>query len=399
MSSIDNRNPLIDRERIRGASRMIAEGRDAGSVTAEEIQQVAADVEVFRRNHKISRKVIADKTGYSESVISEFLNGKYNGNNGQLAIDLDCWLDDEERSRSEPQLTQFVWTNVAIEIKANASYCLDERSIGLVYGPDTSGFGKTTAMMAIHQTLGPRASAFATFDKVDANMTGVYKKLCQAMSCDDSGTNKQRFDRLVNRISNKDRRQSEATGRKFILLLDQIHNLRGAKDNTPFYALTDLFDATKTGQLWCGTADIANYLLVQKTKAGDESLAQIRRRIFPAVDLVQALSSPEYGGSNGPMCVSADQVREMFAKHKLKLTTAAVRFAVMLGNEPDSGSIGLLVNIVKFASLLATHLKRTSIDVDLLKAALTRGLTHDRAEILLSKISEQAETSRIARTA
>jgi hypothetical protein len=40
-------NALI--ERIRGATRMIAEGTDAKDVTAEQIQQVAADVETFRR--------------------------------------------------------------------------------------------------------------------------------------------------------------------------------------------------------------------------------------------------------------------------------------------------------------------------------------------------------------
>lgn len=373
---------------------MIAEGRDAGSVTDEEIKQIAADCESFRRAASITRKDMAQQTGYSESVISEFLNGTYMGNNGQVAIDLDDWLCNEERVRSQPQLTQFVWTNLAMEIKANASYCYDERSIGLVYGPETSGWGKTTAMVAIHQTLGPRSSAFATFDKVDANITGVYKKLCKALRCDDKGTNKQRFDRIVKKISTEDRRSSEVTGRRHLLLLDQIHNLRGAKDNTPFYALTDVFDATKAGQLWCGTADIARYLQLQQSKAGDESLAQIKRRIFPAVDLVQALSAPEYGGTSGPMLVNVDQVREMFAKHKLRLTPAALRFAVQLVNFPDSGSIGLLVNLVKYASLLAVHLKRPTIDVDLLKAALTRGLTHDRAELLVSKVTEQNEEHR-----
>ena len=196
---------------------MIAEGRDAATVTAEEIKTIAADTEQFRRHHKITRKAIAEKTGYSESVISEFLNGTYKGNNAQLAIDLDDWICAEERLRAEPRLTQFVWTNVAIEIKANATFCLDERSIGLIYGPDTSGFGKTTALLAVHQTLGPRQSAMATFDKVDGNQTGVLKKLCQAMHCDDKGTNKQRFDRLVKRIANEDRRYSEETGRRFIL--------------------------------------------------------------------------------------------------------------------------------------------------------------------------------------
>jgi hypothetical protein len=376
---------------------MLNEGREAASVTPEEITQIAADVEIFRRQHKISKTAIARTLGYSAGVIVEFLKGTYKGNNGQLSIDLDNWLVDEEAKRSQPQMTQFVWTNVAIEIKATATYCLDERSIGLVYGPDTSGMGKTTALIAVHQTLGPRQSAFATFDKVDANMTGVLKKLCQAMHIDDNGTNKQRFDRLVKKLAVEDRRAGHETGRKFIFLLDQIHNLRGTKDHKPFYVLTDLFDATRTAQLWCGTADIAQYLQQQRGRAADESLAQIKRRIFPAVDLVQALSSPEYGGSGGPMCATAEQVREMFAKHKLKLTPAAIRFAVQLANEPDSGSIGVLVAIVKYASLHAELSKRSVIDVDLLKAALARGLTHDRAELLLARIHERMDGQVVAK--
>jgi hypothetical protein len=163
--------------------------------------------------------------------------------------------------------------------------------------------------------------------------------------------------------------------------------------------LTDLHDATKTAQLWCGTADIAAYLQVQQRKQGDESLAQIRSRVYPICDLVQALSSPEYGGSGGPMCVNADQVRQMFAKFKLKLTPAAVRFAVHLANTPDSGSLRTLKQIVKFSILLAQAAKRNSIDVDLLKGAMARGLTNDRAEMLLSRMHETESRIRMAATA
>ena len=42
-------DPLIGRERIRGASRMIAEGTEAGKVTPEQIDHVRSDAETFRR--------------------------------------------------------------------------------------------------------------------------------------------------------------------------------------------------------------------------------------------------------------------------------------------------------------------------------------------------------------
>src|SRR5947209_7707783 len=113
---------------------------------------------------------------------------------------------------------------------------------------------QATPPQAIHQELGPRRSSLATIDKVDANPTGLLKKLCRSMHVDRGGTNKRRFDRLVEAL----------TGRSHLLLIDQIHSLRGAKEDKPFYILTDLFDATKAAQLWCGTSDLVEYLTRQQ---------------------------------------------------------------------------------------------------------------------------------------
>jgi Cdc6-like AAA superfamily ATPase len=236
------RDTLIGRERIRGASRMIAEGTDAGAVTAEQITQVAADVETFINAHKIKRNELARAVGWSTGVISDFLKGKYAGDGGKVAIDLENWLVEEEQRRARPQTTQFVWTNVAMEIKATANYCLDKRKIGLVYGGQTSGLGKTTALRAIAQELGPRRCTMVTIDKVDANPTGLLKKVCDGLHVDHTGSNHQKFRRIVEKLS----------GRSHLLIIDQIHNLRGSKADKPFYHLADLFDETQTAQLWAG---------------------------------------------------------------------------------------------------------------------------------------------------
>lgn len=361
---------------------MIAEGTDAAQVTAEQITQVAADVELFLRNHKIPGKAAAKAIGYSPGVVSEFLKGTYKGNGGQVAIDFENWLVEEEQRRARPQTTQFTWTNVAMEIKSVANYCLDYRTIGLVYGPDTSGIGKTTALQAIHQELGPRRSSLATIDKVDANPTGLLKKLCDAMHVDHGGTNKRRFDRLV----------SALTGRSHLLLIDQIHSLRGAKEDKPFYVLADLFDATKTAQLWCGTADLVTYLQRQQARNLDESLAQIRRRIFPCVDLMESLRE---GGGGGDRLVTIEQIREMFAKNKLKLASAAARFLCELCNTPDSGAVGLCVRLVEYATMMADLRRATTIDLPILQEALRRGFSPRRADALLHRM--EIEPARAAK--
>lgn len=365
-------NALIDRERIRGATRMIAEGTDAKNVTDEQITRVAADAEIFLKHHKLHGKDVAKALGYSAGVLSEFFKGKYLGNSAQVAIDLENWLVEEEQRRSRPATTQFVWSNLAQSIKATASYCLDYRKIGLVYGPDTSGIGKTTALRAIHQELGPRRCSMATIDKVDANPTGLLRKLCQSMNVADHGSNKKKFERLVEKL----------TGRSHLFLIDQVHNLRWSKNDNPLYHLTDLFDATGTAQLWCGTADMVVYLERQRTKNADESLAQVCRRIFPRVDLMDGLRN---GGGGEPLA-TIEQVREMFARNKMRLTDSAARFICKICNTPDSGGVGLAVQIVEYATMLCEMRNAKNIDVPVLQEALNRGLSRGRTELLLTRM-------------
>lgn len=358
---------------------MIPEGTDPKAVTDEQITQVAADVEAFCREHKISRKALAQATGYSPGVVSDFLGNKYAGNKGAVAIDLESWLVEEEQRRSRPQTTQFVWTNVAMKIKAVANMCLDYKKIGLIYGPDTSGIGKTMSLQAIYQDFGPRRSTLATIDKVDANPTGLLRKLCSAMRLQDSGSNRQRFERLVTALK----------GRSHLLMIDQIHSLRDAKGDKPLYILTDLYDATQTAQLWCGTADLVAYLNRQQSRNADESLAQVRRRIFPVVDLMEGLRD---GGGNGDPIASIDQIRDMFARNKLKLTQAAARFLCMLANTPDSGGVGLCVQIIEYVTAIGLNL--TSIDVAVLKQAMSLGMTTARAELVLRHMEETPAAAR-----
>jgi len=363
----------------------ITEGTPLEGVTEEQIQLVADDVRLFCRQHDIKLKALASAVGYGHATVSEFLAGKYAGARAAVAIGLQQWLIEEESRRARPATTQFTWTNVALQIKSVANYCLDFKKIGLVYGPDTAGIGKTTSLLAIHQLLGPRRSSLVTIDKVDANPTGTLKKICQAMHMNDSGSCKNRFDRIREKLA----------GRSHLLLIDQIHNLRGAKDDKPFYILADLYDATKTAQLWCGTADLVEYLNRQRKKHGDESLAQIRRRIFPCVDLMEMLATGGPDGRGQPL-VDVGQVVEMFGKNKLKITAAAARWLCGLINRPDTGGVGLCEQLVEYATMLGEMSQAKSIDVPLLKQAMRHGITSIRADLLIHEVAE--EDSRVAKT-
>lgn len=364
---------------------MIAKGTDAAAVTEEQIQTVAADVETFIKANKITGATVAQAMGYSSGVVSEFLSGKYKGNKAQVAIDLDQWLIEEEQRRSRPTTTQYVATEVALEIQATANYCLDRRTIGLIYGPDTSGIGKTTALMAYAQQMGPRRCTMVTMEKVAANPTGMIRKLCDAMRLGHGGNNDQRIQRIKEHLR----------GRSHLLIIDQVHDLRGAKDDKPFYILHELHDETKTAQLWCGTADLYTYLTRERARKADESLTQVRSRMFPIVDLMEGVGADGNGG--GKLLATVDQVMEIFAKNSMKITRQSARWLCELANLPDSGSLRLCRQLVEYATMLCELRGMSSIDVPLLQNAMKRALQPAQAKTLMAKMNHEQPAQRAAK--
>jgi len=362
---------------------MIAEGTDAAAVTPEQIRQVADDVEAFCRAYKVQRVVIAKAIGYTGGVISEFLNGKYAGNEGKIAIALDEWLVEEEQRRSKQQRTVFVETAVVKQIFSVATYCLDFRKVGLIYGPETSGLGKTMAMQAIYQKMGPRRATMITIDKCDANPTGLLKKIIAGMRLENTGSNAQKMRRIVEHLN----------GRSHLLMIDQVHNLRFAKEDRPFYYLMDIYDASQTAQLWAGTSDMVAYLQRQQAKTIDEPLAQIRRRIFPVIDL---MASTAAGGDGGEPLYTIDDILEMFSTFKLKLTHSAAKWLRAFACVPGSGALGACVNFVEFATMLGESRRVKEITIALLKEAVVCGLTSERSSWVLRE-TEQMMGSAVAR--
>jgi hypothetical protein len=212
-------------------------------------------------------------------------------------------------------------------MKAVASYCLDFKKIGLVYGHDSSGAGKTTALQAIYQDMGPRRSSLATIDKVDANPTGLLKKLCQAMRLNDNGSNKQ----PLRPAAGKTQRAVAPAHHRPGAQPARVQGRQAAVH--PGGPVRRHRQRAAVG----GDGGHGRVPARQQRKHSDESLAQLCRRVFPRVDLMEGIRN---GRSGGEPLVSIDQIREMFAKNKLKLTAAAARFLCELANQPDSGSVG-----------------------------------------------------------
>lgn len=333
---------------------MIAEGTDVASITEDTARQVWHQVELFIKRHRITRKDLGRDVGYSPSVISETLAGTYAGDWRRVTADLDAWMESEERRRTQPENEpDFVWTSVAEEVRTVAGLCAQLRKIGLIYGPDTSGIGKTMAMRALHQEM--PGSLLVTCDKVLATPTGVLRAIAAALRIG-NGSNRGLYSRIVSTLAGTSR----------LLMIDQIHNLRRTKDDKALYVLTDLYDATRAPQLWCGTADMVAYL--RGRGRGDESLAQVRSRICIVRDLMDRCGDGADGGHGEPL-VSIEQIRAMYGR-KMRIAPDGIRMLYELANMPDSGSLRLCTTLTQIAAIVAKQRNVTTIDANMLLAAL-----------------------------
>lgn len=374
---------LLDESRKRGETRMFLEGAKPEQVTDEKTDLVIHHVEMYVKERGMSRKDIARDIGVSASVISEVLNKKYAGDWRQVILDLDCWLDQQQQRDKSPHATRpFVSTNVAREIFSIANMVITTRKIGMIYGPDSSGIGKTMTLRALQKEK--PGSILVTCDKIEANPTGLLRAIARELQINDGQSNRALYARIKDILRGTSR----------LLIVDQIHNLRRSKEDKPFYILTDLWDYAQSPQLWCGTADLVSYL--NKGRRQDESLAQIRRRLAIVRDLLQRTRSEGDGGKGEPL-FSIDDIRKVFGSNKIRLAPDAERFLMQISNIPDAGGLGAADNLVQLATALAQNDNRSSIDQGMLLACLQYTVQADVYQHLISQVRlEQRQRPKIA---
>lgn len=346
---------LVQNDRVLGASRVIRDNEPAANVTEELRTEACRRVLDYIEEKGISRSAVGRSIGISTTVISQVLNGNYLGNWQQITIDLDLWLEQQLKRDESGKPGEFVWTGVALEIQAVANVASTLKGIGLLFGPQSSGMGKSTALRAI--AASKPGAVVVTLAKVDSSAAGMLHAIETALEIHTSGGGgaRGRFKRIKERLAGTSR----------MLLIDQIHTLCHASHDKPLFTLTDLFDATGAPQLWCGTSDLLAYLNRGQAH-GEDSLAQIRRRICIARDLCER-TRPGDGGDGEPL-YTEDEIRRVFARGKMRLSPCAMRYLSQLANTPDSGALGTAANLLAMATALNER-TATALTADMLKDA------------------------------
>lgn len=367
---------LTENARVRGETWLVAEGSTAEAVTPDVAAEVLRRVEHWKREKKLTLAQIARGIGKGESTVSQVLSGKYAGDARSVVMDLDRWLDDQVQIDLAPRPASFVWTNVARKIETIARAAVELRTIGLVYGPETSGLGKTTALQAVAPER--PGCILVTVDKVNATLLGTLEQIARHLRIGHVYSAAFTFERIVGALAGTSR----------LLIVDQVHNLCGAKGDKPFYMLADLHERTKAPQLWAGTTDIVDYLRRGQRK-GEEPLSQIRSRIGISCDLTQ--EARRGGGGGGGQLFTVDEVRSIFAQNKMRLAPDAARYLHRLANLPDSGALRTCRNLVAMATTL--YGSRGDVLTEELLRAAHRLLVPDEAYATLQRQIEERSGS------
>jgi hypothetical protein len=320
---------------------------DPDRVTRDESIEVCKRLRSYLDQTNISQVNVALAIGMTTAVISQVMSQTYKGNWQQIVIDLDHWLEDEEKRAQVPKPTEFVWTTVANDIKTVTDTVVLLGTMGLIYDSFGSGIGKS---ITLQQIAAERTnSLLVSVETANASPTGLLRALCKAARVGVAQSNSRGvlFESLVKRLK----------GSKRLVMIDEAHKLCGRGQDEALHMLRDLHDACGERpaedrglpMLLCATNDLRAYIDSKKSR-GREAMAQIGSRIGISRDLRERVSRPD-GGVVEPM-FTASEIRQVFRKSKMKLATDAVQYLGMLANLPDEGALRTCKNLVVMATRL-----------------------------------------------
>jgi DNA transposition AAA+ family ATPase len=350
---------MLDAQRVLGGSRMIRTETPTETITDEQVQTVIEVVKAYIKQTGCGHGPLIKALCLSSTTVSQVLGGKYNADVRPIVAAMDRWLERRKESDARPSITSFVWIDVAKEIRmaaklaiAAADQGLDSR-IALVYGDP--GCGKSLALEAIaesenaiHITCGTDVmSARAIMEKI-----GEALRIAMPRGTSDA------FGEIVKKLR----------GSGKLIIVDEIHALLDARDDTPFHMLRRLSDQTGVPQLWAATCDLMAILSQRQTRR--EPLGQITRRFACQKHLTRKLHSPGGGKGLPDPLYTVEQVLKIYGSNEMKLTSDGAEFLASLCRNWKLGLLGTCTTLVAHATTMYRG-KSATINAQMLWEAAT----------------------------
>lgn len=319
---------------------MLIAGRSLpdGDLSKDQIDSVRQSAIAHLEQHGIKRKQFALELGRSAPVISDWLAGNYAGRSDDIAREVNGWLEIDARRRRAKVQTNFVMTAVAealMDVARDISEC---GSIALAYGP--AGIGKSMTAEAIAAEIPGSIYVLVGID--DGGQHGIRGAIYEAV------TRNKRTKSTRERIEIQERLMHSHR----LIVIDQAHKMT---DSAIEY-LFDLHDRTGCPVLLIGTAKIGERL----SRDRDPRFGQLYSRVSIRCNLVK-FATNRHGG-DGDRLFTIDEIRKVYNRGKVRLTSGAAKLLMEWANTLGYGSLRLCSRVMYWAEKRARKSARASRD-------------------------------------
>jgi DNA transposition AAA+ family ATPase len=249
-----------------------------------ETQKTAEALKAYmERNPELSQAKIAKAVGASDTVISQFLAGKYIGNVEKLQARVREFLKREsERDQHAELRTTFAATSQAEEALSVLSFCHVHRQIGVIHAP--AGLGKTVSLR--HYAA---ENSWVKIVNCRAGMSqrDVLDEIAEELGLVVRGTCGKILRTLL----------AELRGSETILVFDEAQHLTLKH----FEMIRYIYDRLATPIVFVGTDDIINRMTGRKNIVYDQVFSRVgmKRRLKPTIKKTDVALLMDKAGVSG----------------------------------------------------------------------------------------------------
>jgi DNA transposition AAA+ family ATPase len=309
---------LAEMNRVQIEARMLP----TTPLTEEQIEDVRNRLRAYTRRAGINSGDVAKQCGFSRSVISEWLGGKYRGKAEGVARAVNDWMERDSRRAAAKRPKDFVATGVAEDIRTMVNLADKHTGISVIVVP--AGAGKTKVLTFLAEQM----RGVYLYCNEALTPREFLRSLCEKLGCKPSMNLRNKAEMLRWIIKT-------LTGTKRMILLDEAHQLNTAALN----CVRAIYDQANVPIVMAGTADI-----LERINDRSDGRGQFSSRCFThnAMDKTRDVERPDGSKVGRKDLFTVEEIRAFFEMKKMRLADDAIEMCWALACLPNYGTLRLI---------------------------------------------------------
>lgn len=297
------------------------------AIPVEQAEEVRSAFKAHTFAHNVSVSAAAKQIGYAASVISQWLDGKYAGDNDEVTRAVNSWLDADLRTRGLSLNVDYVPASVCEGMRGAIKMAHARNKMVACIMP--SGTGKTMMIDMMSREL----RGFTVYCHQDLTPRKFLVAVAKAVGAAHSKT--ARDDSSVDWMSAI---VSKLRGSRRPIFLDEAHLLR----RDVFARIRAIYDQTGVSIVMAGTEDILSNI---NDRAGGRGQMASRCCIYNALAYYANIDDPGRQTLGRPL-YTKEEIRAFIDAAKVKIDPQAFELLWALACMPDRGCMRLVLDLV-----------------------------------------------------